>query len=201
MQQLFEGQTLLFTIPAIVGTGVFFLKLALMMVGGVADGGGAADIDVDMDVDLDPTSDVDAVHADSTAAFKLFSVQAISAFLMGFGCGGLAAKFGFGWNFGLSMGAAAVFGAFMVWLISAGMKFVYDLRSSGNVNIRNAIGREGVVYTQIPGRGEGRGSVRIVIDDRMRIYNAITEGEPIASQTQVRITKINSDNSLTVAAV
>lgn len=193
MSELFEGQTVLFTIPAILGGLVFLLRMALMMIGGIAD------IDGDIDVDVD--ADIDAVHADSTEAFRALSIQTISAFLMGFGCGGLTAKLGLAWDFGYSVIAAIVFAAFMVWLITVGMRFVYDLQSSGNVNIKDAMGGEAVVYTQIPAQGQGRGRVRVVINERLRTYNAITEGDAIASQTRVRVTRVNGDNSLTVAAI
>ena len=68
LDRLFSQETMLFTIPALLGTGVFLLKMALMALGGFG-----ADIDADADVDVD----VDADGSDSTDAFTLLSIQSM----------------------------------------------------------------------------------------------------------------------------
>ncbi len=40
--------------------------------------------------------------------------------------------------------------------------------------------------------------MRIVINGQQRIYNAITEGEAIPSQSRIKVAKANDDNTLTV---
>ena len=88
----------------------------------------------------------------------------------------------------------------MVWLLGLLLKMVYDLQSSGNINIKDAHGAEGSVYVSIPANGK-RGQVRLVINGRQRMFNAVTEGTPIDARSRVRVTRVNRDNTLTVVAI
>ena len=193
----------LFSIPGIIGTGVFVLKLILMSIGGFADGLDMdADVDIDGDFDIAAEADLD-VHdgaADSTLAFEWLSIQTISGFLMGFGGGGIVGKFGMGWEMPASVALGLGMGVGTVWIIVWMMRLMYSLQSSGNINLRDAIGLEGRVYTRIPAAGEGRGQVRVVIAERMRMFAAVSDGGEISSQAAVRIIRANGDNTLTVTA-
>jgi len=205
MYDLFFGQsTALFSIPAIVGTVFFALRMGLLLIGGddAMDGGDAGDLgDMgDLDVDVSPESEpMDDGGTDH--AFKVISIQSIGAFLMGAGWAGLGAYRGSGLDMTWSIGIAVLGGIAMVWLFLWLMKMVYDLQSSGNVSIRQAIGLDAEVYARVPGDRSGAGQVRVVIDDRMRMYSAITDGDTLDRGTQVRITKLNADNTVTVARV
>ncbi len=188
---LFSGDVFAFSVPAILGTLVFLLKLAAMFAG--ADGG-----DADLDVDID----VDAADADgSTDAFRMLSLQAIAAFMMGFGWAGLGARLGFGWELIPSLAVGAAGGIALVWLLGLLLKAMYDLEGSGAVDLRRAVGVAGTVYVTVPGRGEGRGQVRVVIDGRDRTLTAVTEGEAIRSGAAVMITNIDAQRTATVAVV
>ena len=200
MSELFFGPIALwFTVPAFLGTVFFSLRLALMFVGGV-DGGADADVDfdVDVDVDVDVDAGVDGDAGDSTEAFKVLSIQSAAAFLMGFGWGGLGALHGAGWNPVMSGAFGVAAGGGMMWLLGKMLQAIYKLQSSGNVPIHQALEVEGTVYTEIPGHGEGKGRVRLVIDDRERFYKAITDGAPLASRDRIRVVSVNEDNSVTV---
>jgi hypothetical protein len=41
--------------------------------------------------------------------------------------------------------------------------------------------------------------VRVTLGQRQRIYNAVTEGEELPTSTRVKVTRVNQDNTLTVA--
>lgn len=207
MLELFFGNNAgWFTLPALLGTFFFTLRLVLLFAAGV--GADAVDVDIDAGgIDVDAGGDVDlgdapdgGDHADSTEAFKLLSVQAIAAFLMGFGWAGLGAFKGSGWRWEISLLSAVAGGIAMVWVLTLLLKLIYDLQSSGNVNIQDALGAEGTVYLTVPGDGK-RGQVRLVLDGRQRIFNATTEGDSIESKRRVKVTRVNSDNTLTVAAM
>ncbi len=197
---LFQQEALLFTVPAVIGTAVFLVKLGLMALG--ADHG---DMDADVDVDFGGGDDIDLGHdvesGDSTAAFTLLSIQSVAAFLMGFGWGGVGGLIGFDWSFPMSLLLGVGFGTALVWLLGMLMKAMYDLQSSGNVNVRDAVGSEGVVYANVPARGDGRGQIRVVIDERARIYNAVSEGDILETGSRVRVVRVNDDRTLTVTAV
>ncbi len=193
LDRLFSQETMLFTIPALLGTGVFLLKMGMMALGGFG-----ADVDADADLDVDVDADSDG--SDSTDAFKLLSIQSIAAFLMGFGWGGVSGIIGLDWGLGLSLLLGVGFGVALMWMLGLLMKAVYALQSSGNIRIDNAIGLQGTVYAQIPAKGQGKGQVRLVIENRARMYNAASAGEPISTNTAVRVTHVNDDNTLTVTS-
>ena len=181
-----------FSVPAMLGTCFFLLRLAMMSVGGDGDAGG----------DLDSGGDAGMHHdADSTSAFKVLSIQTIATFTMGFGWGGLCGYRGAGWDATSSLIFGLAAGAGMVWLLGKLLRIVYGLQSSGTVSIRDALGLEGDAYIAIPGRREGRGRVRLVIGDRQRDYNAVTDEDAIESHARVRITAVNDDNTVTVTKV
>ncbi len=188
-----------FTLPAVVGTFFFALRLAFLLIGGASDAD--LDLDVDVDADFDVTGDAPEGdhHADPGDAFKLLSVQSAAAFLMGFGWLGLGGLRGAGWDWPVSLAIAFAGGIGMVWLLGLLLRAVYDLQSSGNIDINDAIGAEGSVYVSIP--VDGRGQVRLVINERQRIWNAVTEGEALPRRARVRVTRVNQDHTLTVAPI
>lgn len=189
--QLFESESLFFTVPALVGGGLFALRLLGMLAGGVAEG---ADLDTDADLGGD-------VHGDSTSAFELISLQSLAAFAMGFGTAGLAARHGFDASMTTSVLVAVGFGVAMLWLFGMGMKAVYDLQSSGNVALHDAVGLEGEIVIAVPDAGTGRGRVRLVVRQRQRTFNAVTDGPELPSRSRVRVTGTRPDNCLVVAAL
>lgn len=183
----FTGHALWFTIPALIGTGIFLLRILLMMLGG-------AGLDIHHDVDIHPGD----AHADPGDAFKLLSVQSVSAFLMGFGWGGIGGLKGSGFSELTSIALGVVAGGAMVWLVGMLLRAAWSLQSSGNVRIENTVGADGTVYVSIPEYGKGRGQVNVVVDDRQRTYDAISGGPALASQTRVKVIGVNDDNTLTV---
>ena len=189
----FDQDNIWFTIPGALGSAVFMLKVTLMFIG-LGDGvDGIGDVDVDLDFDAD--------IGDSDVAAGVLSIQSAAAFLMGLGWGGLFGKVILDQGTGISVMIGLATGALFVWVLVKMLTFVYRLQSSGNIPISAAMGKEGTVYAQIPSRMSGQGRVKVIIEERQRIYRAVTDGDEIASQTRVRIVKVNDDNTLTVASV
>ncbi len=206
MAGLFESEALLFTIPAMLGSMLFLLKLGLLMLGGDADTD--VDVDIDLDVDLDPDAldaGTDAAHAlgdgDSTSAFTFISIQGIITFIMGFGWGGLIGQITFEWPLAASFGAGLVFGSALMWLLTILLRAVYSLQSSGNIRLRDTVGTGGRIYLTVPANGKGVGRVRLVIQGRARMYYAVTEGDELTTGVRIKVTKANEDNSVTVIPV
>ena len=54
------------------------------------------------------------------------------------------------------------------------MKTIYGFQSSGNVDIRNAIGVVGKIYVPIPPEGTGKGKVHLTLQGRTLEYEAIS---------------------------
>ena len=199
MDRFFDSDVLLFTIPALVGGGVFLLKLAMMLFGGIGEGADmSGDFDVDAAVDLEVGSDAADGTTDSDVAFSVLSVQSLAAFAMGFGTGGIGARFGLGWENPASAAVGVAFGALLLWLLGMMMKAMFDLQSSGNISLHETVGLTATVYTNIPETRSGAGSVRVVVNQRLRTFRAFTEGQAIGTGKAVRITKANDDNTVTV---
>ena len=191
---LFSGGALWFTVPAILGTAVFILRLGLMFIGGHLG---------NLDASID-AHDMGHTHQDGTEAFQWLSFQSIAAFVMGFGWAGLAALKGSNWSWPVAVGCAVMGGLLMVYLRAICLKALYDLASSGNIPLSAALGVEGEMYVGIPQSGEAgerpMGKVKLVVNARQRIFNAVSfSGEPLPSHTRVKVTRINEDNTLAVA--
>lgn len=195
LDSFLTGTATWFTIPAFVGTALFLIRLATMLLG--------HGVDFDHDGALDAAgADVpDAHHSDSADAFKILSLQTLAAFAMGFGWAGLGALRGTEWAPWVSVPVGIVGGVAMVWLLAILLKGAHELQSSGNVPIRSAIGAEGTVYVSVPGEGSGRGQVQLVVNNQQCFFNAVTDGPAITSRSRVRVVGVNDDNTLSVVAV
>ena len=77
------------------------------------------------------------------------------------------------------------------------LQAVFRLQASGNIRIDETLDLEGSVYIASPGDG-GRGRVRLIVDNRERFFNAVSEDEVLEPQTRVRVLRVNDDNSVTV---
>jgi hypothetical protein len=181
---LFTGNATWFSVPALLGTVLFLIRLVMLMIGG-----GHSDVHA---MSHDGGSD----HTDGST--RIISVEALTAAMMGFGWGGLAAMKGtdlsLGWVIAVAFGCAVA----MLLLQLVLLRMVSKLHSSGNLSLKQTMGSEGVVYIAIPGARHGKGQVTLVIDQRQRQFNAITAGPELPSQTRVRVVAINDDNTVTV---
>ncbi|HWB20981.1 MAG TPA: hypothetical protein VG711_11820 [Phycisphaerales bacterium] len=199
MDLFFSPQHVWFGLPAVLGTLFFLLRMLLMLIGGagIELGGHLGDLHTDLHTDLHAS---DVHHADDPGdAFKILSFQSIAAFLMGFGWGGLAAIIGPHWDWPVSFVCALACGIGMVWILALLFQVLIEMQSSGNVNLKDAVGSEAHVYVSIPSAGEGRGQVRVVLNNTQRIVNAVSSGPSIASNARVRVLNVNADNTITVA--
>ncbi len=181
---LFDFNAIWFTVPALLGTLLFAIKLGMLLVLG--------DDGID---DADPT---DASFG-STADF--FSVQAILAMMMGFGWGGLGALRGFGWSVTASIASGVVGAVIMVGILALAMRGMRSLTSSGNIELAMLQSKTGEVTVTVPPAGKGQGEVRLIVGDRERVCYATSEGAEIPSRARVRVARVNSDNTVTVEPV
>jgi len=193
---LLGGNAALFGVPALLGTLFFVGRLVLMLVAGDGD----LHQDVGIHVDAGHTGDASG-HTDSSTAFKVLSLQVIAAFLMGFGWGGLGVVRGWGMPVLAGIGVGVVTGSGMAWILGKLLLWIARMQSSGTQSMETALYEEGVVYVGIPAQRHGRGVVRVVVDERMQYYPAVTDGAALDTQAPVRITAINDDHTLTVERV
>lgn len=183
---LIDDGAIWFSAPAIAGSLYFLFSLVLGEIGG--------DVDLDMDGSVDFTAD------DVGGEFRVLSLQTISAFAMGAGWMGLAAYRLTEMGFTGSVIVALLAGFGVAWLLVTVLRAMLGLQSSGNVSIGATVGLTGEVYIAVPGADAGRGRVKVVLDGRRRVFDAVqTGGEPIASKTIVRVAGADTTtNTITV---
>lgn len=131
---------------------------------------------------------------------RYFTVRDAIAFLTGLGWGGLML---IGWGLpewlavigGLTIGfsfAAVV--VLLMWLLAS-------LASSGSIDLKNAIDRQGEVTLTIPAHGDGFGKMMLSIQGRTIEIEAYTPGGPISRGTRVRVIRLEGPSMLFVEPV
>ena len=179
---MFSMYTIFFW-SAAVGGGLLVISLLLTLLGGDADG----DFDVDAEVDADVSGGG-------------LSFRTVVAFLTFFGLTGMLGL-SMGWSQIVSLGAAVLAGGAAFWLVGLAMYQLYRLRSSGNVDIANAVGVEAVVYLKIPRERTGTGAVTVPIQGRTMKYKAVTKGPEIKTGEFCRVAAVHAGDTLEVEAL
>ncbi len=178
-----------------VATLLFLIRLVMSMFG--SDAGGSGDFDLSIPGDVDVGGDV-AHHADSTSAFQFFSVLSITAFFMGAGWMGLAARSEWELSGPVSALLAIGFGVCMM-LLASGLSYgVRRLSSERKYDAKSCIGVMGSVYARIPPKGQGRGQVTVNIHGAKRTVSASSTGPELAAFTNIRIVAVEQDGSVLV---
>lgn len=210
-----------FTIAALIGGTVMVFQFVMMLLGFAhhgADISGAHHVDAAggnfHDGDFSGTHDsglhhdggADGGHHVTNWFYEVISIRTLSAAATFFGLAGKTAR---AYNFDLTQsfviaslaGAAGLY--FVYWLY----KQAYKLESSGNENVRNAIGAPATVYIPIAGKRAGTGKVTFRMQNRLVEYLAVTDDEErlrtgekvvvvaIVNSETVRVTKAHEQTS------
>lgn len=197
----------LYWMLAIFGGAILIIRFILFMIGiGDSDSGGDFDMDMDVDVDTDfgdmgdgTNAGMDIDHSGGGAEagiMSYLSLQSISGFFLIFGLVGLGI---------LQIGSSALvslicaFGAgvFTAWTVTKIYASMKKLQSSGNQNIKNAIGLQGKIYLTVP--EDGTGVVSITLQGTQRNLDAVSEdGTRLPTDTLVVVSSISAENLLVV---
>ena len=207
-----------FACIAVPATAVMLLQTILLLFGmgggGDLDGDVDGDLDVDFDADLDTDFDggldgeldfdpdaageADAGAGESGDGLMLLSIRGIVAFFSIGGWVGFVAD-----RAGLPVvesavlaavaGCAALFG--LAWL----MKNVRKLQDSGNLDMRQALGKVGEVYLPIPPKGEGKGKITLTLDSGLLELEAVnTVRDPIPTGAPVMVCAFSDASTVVV---
>ncbi len=180
----FGDNAIWFSAVALAGTGIFALRLLLMIVGiGDVDGG---------DVEL---------AADGDTSLGLLSLNGMAGIMMGFGYGALISYRSLEWGFLPSIGVGVISGIGVGSIIVMIFRSMSRLESSGTVDATGAVGNSAAVYTAIPENPNERGRVRVIIDGRMRYYPARSESGSYPRGAQVRIKAMDDDRTVVVESM
>jgi len=177
----FSGIEIFYLICAVIGGILLLVRLILQFVGA----GDHGDV-----------HDFDAHHLDADASLKLLSLHGLTSFLMMFGLVGFALIRESGAGTLLSLLGALVAGALSFWIIGKLFAWIVRLQSSGTLSLEDAVGCQGEVYLRIPRDGTGKVSIRFA--DRLREYDAVSEGgEALRTGERIKVLKVRG-NTLVV---
>lgn len=191
----------IFFLIALPATAVLLIQTLLLLFGGML-GGAEADADasgLDADTDVDTDS---GAHHDSPdgadAGLRILTVRGVMAFLTVSGWTGvvlmeLHMPESVCIVVSLLLGGAALFA--MAWLVRA----LLVLQEDGSVDIRSAIGQEGVVYLTVPPTGRGQGKIMVRVGEALREGDAVTNStESIPTGASIRVTEVLEDDVFVV---
>jgi hypothetical protein len=93
---------------------------------------------------------------------------------------------------------ATLVGIGLVVLVMLLFKWLNGMQQSGNIDVwKSAVGCQGKVYLTIPAERGGEGKIQVSINDAVREYNAITDGDEIKTGTPIKIIEvINAETML-----
>lgn len=189
IQTIFAENTA-YAVLASVGTLLYLIKMILFLIGGDVDGeGDLSDVDGGMD------------EGDGGDSFSLVSTQSILAFLMGTGWIGLAAQREWEMNDMNSLFAAVGFGIVMM-LFSSFLTFkIKKLNYTPKIDIKEAIGKRGRAYTNVPAKGEGIGQVELTVGDKLQILQASSNDGAIKAFDNIIVENVDDSGNLIIKKI
>lgn len=195
----------LFYYCAIPATLILIIQtlLTILGLGNDMDGDIDFDSDIDLDGDMDIQGNYDVAEMDSdvlesSASLKFFSIRGIIAFFTLFGWVGVVLSDTNLNNilifiFAILSGLA---GMFIIALMFYGFT---RMQSSGNINLKNALGTTGEIYIPIPPNRSGKGKIQLTLQERFIEANAMTDDNKILSTgSRVRVVDVIDINTLLV---
>ena len=211
MQAWWEAMTILekvFACIAIPSTLVLLVQTILLLFGigddadsdietpsGNFDSSNGGDLSTDMDIDTDGDGLADAVAG---SGFHLFTFKGLISFLAVMGWMGYSLLKS-GVEVVLSIVIAALSGVAVMVLVAVAFYYFSKLQSNGNIDIKNALGKSGSVYMNIPPRREGVGKVNVVVQERLCEYDAVTDDEEtLKFGAEITVVGVSGLNTLVV---
>lgn len=178
---------------------VFIIQSILTFIGADGgDGGIDADFDTGTDVGGDVSGDVNGDTPDAPSGSSLYTFRNFVNFFLGFGWTAVLFRSKIE-STGLLMLLSIVVGIALVAIVMYLFKWLSGMQQSGNINVfRQAEGCHGKVYLTIPGNNSGVGKVQITINNSVREYNAVTEGETLPTGTAIYVVEVVNNDTMLV---
>lgn len=194
---------LMFLITAIGGGTIMLVQVALTLLG-LDDGDGHGDIGGhhldagDAEMDVAGASE----HGDvGSHLFEVLSFRSLVGAATFFGLAGKAARTA-GMSEFASVGLATLAGVAALYGVYWIMRQIYRLQTSGNEDIRNALGKRAQVIVAIPAAHSGAGKVHVKMQNRLIEYRAISgDADTLRSGTEVAVLDCIGGDTLEVTKV
>ena len=156
-----------------------------------------ADVDSSLDMDasgIDDPSVLDAGHS----GMNLYTFRNLVNFILGFGWTAILLKDSIKSNF-LLIVVSALVGVALVVLVMFLFKWPNSMQQTGTIDVfKQAAGCQGKVYLTIPAERKGSGKVQITINNSVREYDALTDGDELPTGTDVKVVEAVNESTLLV---
>ncbi len=153
---------------------------------------GLGDHDADFDMDTSDGS------FDADPSMNLLTFRNLVNFCLGFGWTAVLMHEKIESN-ALLIIVSVIVGILLVAIVMWIFKWLSGMQQTGNIDVhKSAVGCEGKVYLTIPGERKGEGKVQITINNAVREYDAVTDGETIKTGTAIKVTEVINDYTLLV---
>lgn len=153
---------------------------------------GLGDHDADFDLDTSDGS------FDADPSMNLLTFRNLVNFCLGFGWTAVLMHEKIRSN-ALLIIVSVIVGILLVTVVMWIFKWLSGMQQTGNIDVhKSAVGCEGKVYLTIPGERKGEGKVQITINNAVREYDAVTDGETIPTGKAIKVTEVINDYTLLV---
>lgn len=171
---------------------IFVIQSVMTFIGADVDGG----ID-SVDVDFDDPSGADVADP-SAGGVNLYTFRNLVNFCLGFGWSAILLQKSIK-STGLLLIVSILVGLGLVVAVMYMFKFLSSMQESGNIDVfKSAVGTYGTAYLGIPAQRGGEGKVQITINNAVREYSALTDGEAIPTGTPITVVEVLDANTLLV---
>jgi len=150
------------------------------------------------DIPGDVSGDFPGDGADGGTGMGLLTFRNFINFLLGFGWTAVLLRQSIESNT-LLFTIAILVGVVLVILVMLLFKWLAGMQQSGNIDVyKSAVDCTGKVYLAIPAARQGEGKVQITINNSVREYGAVTDGEALPTGKDIRVVDVVGPNTLLV---
>ena len=170
---------------------IFIIQSIMTFIGADAGDGG-------IDTDFDTGFDSETADATVDGGTNLYTFRNLVNFCLGFGWSAILLQEriqSVPWLIIVSV----LVGVALVALVMYLFKWLSGMQQSGNINLfKAAVGCNGSVYITIPGQRAGEGKVQLSINNSVREYSAVTDGDTLRTGAQIRVVEVLSPDTVLV---
>ena len=154
--------------------------------------------DVPADIPSDVSGDFSGDFAEGSTGMGLLTFRNFINFMLGFGWTAVLLRQSIESNT-LLFTIAILVGVVLVILVMLLFKWLAGMQQSGNIDVyKSAVDCTGKVYLAIPGKRQGEGKVQISINNSVREYDAVTDGDALPTGKDIRVVDVVGPNTLLV---
>lgn len=174
---------------------IFVIQTVMTFLGASHD----ADFDLNTDADTPDIADTDSdATVDHSTGMNLLTLRNFVNFFLGFGWTAVLLRGSIA-STGVLMLVSILVGCILVFLVMMLFRGLGKMQQSGNINIfKSAVGCQGTVYLTIPAQRSGEGKVQIVINESVREYDAVTDGDALRTGTAIHVVDVVNTTTLLV---